>query len=396
MYAKADFMQKIKELLPSYPSIAALYEAGDPRILMQLEAQATMLAMLSGQIETAQNEQFEKSRDSTVLADAAMRGIIRKGKAARVRILASNTGTQPFQIETARTLLDSSGRLWHIATPAVVQAGGTATFEAVQFSTETISHTVTDAGPFYAVEVFHVEVDDRQRVYVRFGYRNVVGVEPDNGSQLTIVVNRTAGDISIEYGSPFSFEYLQSPQESTVELTMDALLSKGENPISMSQLRDLSRYPSVYDENAVYLGEFDFLVRRNFPTLQFLSVWNECAEEQARGASVDNINCLFVACLSEQGTEKTLTQDADEEVDPERIDDDDLTETQKQIKARFRLAFRHRTLPVKSKKRSSKSCSISSAWIRLRLREGNSECSTVGSTTPCARAFPLSRTARLT
>ena len=409
MYAKADFMQKIKELLPSYPSIAALYEAGDPRILMQLEAQATMLAMLSGQIETAQNEQFEKSRDSTVLADAAMRGIIRKGKAARVRILASNTGTQPFQIETARTLLDSSGRLWHIATPAVVQAGGTATFEAVQFSTETISHTVTDAGPFYAVEipaaeddsylytisvsdgsgvfeytdryvnvasgerVFHVEVDDRQRVYVRFGYRNVVGVEPDNGSQLTIVVNRTAGDISIEYGSPFSFEYLQSPQESTVELTMDALLSKGENPISMSQLRDLSRYPSVYDENAVYLGEFDFLVRRNFPTLQFLSVWNECAEEQARGASVDNINCLFVACLSEQGTEKTLTQDADEEVDPERIDDDDLTETQKQIKAKilsaddsYRVKF---FTPVISKIRVTISACVSTSYVASEIKE---------------------------
>jgi hypothetical protein len=63
---------------------------------------------------------------------------------------------------------------------------------------------------------------------------------------------------------------------------MDALLIAGQNPMPMSVLRDLARYPSVYDNNAVFLGEFDFLVRRNFPTLQFLSVWNESAEEQAR------------------------------------------------------------------------------------------------------------------
>jgi hypothetical protein len=45
----------------------------------------------------------------------------------------------------------------------------------------------------------------------------------------------------------------------------------------------------------LYLGEFDFLVRRNYTTLKFLSVWNETMEEDARGANVANINTLFVA-----------------------------------------------------------------------------------------------------
>ena len=83
MYTKADLMKKVEETLPKYPQINVLYKAGDPRIRQNLEAMAAMLAMLSAQVETSQNEAFQKSRDSTVLADASMRGIVRKGTAAR-------------------------------------------------------------------------------------------------------------------------------------------------------------------------------------------------------------------------------------------------------------------------------------------------------------------------
>ena len=409
MYTKSDFMQKIKELLPTYPTIAALYEAGDPRILQQLEAQATMFAMLSGQIEVAQNEQFEKARDSTVLADAAMRGIIRKGKAARARVLVKNGGTQPYTVETGRTILDSSGRVWQVATPVVVNPGETGSFEACQYRIETIEHTVTEPYPFYAIEIpssdddsylysiavsdrfgsyeyreryvnssageriFHVEADDRQRVYVRFGFENVVGVQPSNGETITLSVLRTFGDITVEYGAPFSFEYLQSPLENDLTLSMDAMLMKGENPITMSQLRDLARYPSVYDENAVFLGEFDYLVRRNFPTLRFLSVWNECAEEIARGASVDNINCLFVACLSATGDEEVLEQTGDDPVAPKMLLEDELTQTQKLIREKilsaddsYRVKF---FTPVIVKIKINITARISTSYVASEIKE---------------------------
>jgi len=260
-------------------------------------------------------------------------------------------------------------------TPATVGAGGQATFEAVQLYTTIITHTVSGSAPFYAIaipaaaddaylcaiavsdasgdyvyrnryvntaageRVFHVEVDDRQQTYVRFGLDGVVGVQPLDGTEITVAVSYTAGAISPAYGSPFSFEYIGSPAEASLDLKMDALLQAGQNPLDMSVLRDLARYPSVYDDNAVFLGEFDYVVRRQFSTLQFLSVWNEALEEQVRGASLDNINALFVACLSSGGGEAVVDEpDPANPVAPTKIAEADLTDTQRSIRAAIQAA----------------------------------------------------------
>lgn len=309
MLTKADYQRAIRDSIASYPTIAPLYQAGDPRIMQHLDAMATMLAMFSAQVEAAHAEAFEKTRDATVLADAAMRGIVRKGKSARVRVRAINTSSSAFTVESGRTLLDSSGLLWRVETPAAVPAGGEATFEASQVRSSTVTHTVSGTEPFYAIEVpapeddsylcaiavsdadgafeyrdryvntapdervFHVEADDRQRTYVRFGFDGVVGVQPKDGAEITLTVFYTSGEVSPAYDSPFSFEYLGSPAESAIELRMDALLIAGQNPMPMSVLRDLARYPSVYDNNAVFLGEFDFLVRRNSATAALPRQW---------------------------------------------------------------------------------------------------------------------------
>lgn len=153
MLTKSDFQQKIRDAISKYPAIAPLYHAGDPRIMQHLDAMATMLAMLSAQVETAQAEPFEKVRDATVLADAAMRGIVRKGKPARVRIRAVNTGNEPFAVESGRTMLDSSGLSWRVETQADVPAEGEATFEVSQTSSITVRHTVNGSEPFYAIPV---------------------------------------------------------------------------------------------------------------------------------------------------------------------------------------------------------------------------------------------------
>lgn len=369
MLTKEDFKAVIKNTLADFPTVQAFYEVGDPRVLQNLEAQAAMLALFSAQVETAQSEQYEKTRNSTVLADAAMRGIVPKGRAARARIKVTNSGTASFTVDIGRTLIDSAGRLWVVETGATALAGGTATFEATQREVKEITHEVSGTCPFYSIEipeaddgsylcrievsdsegvfeyrdryintdpgdrVFHVEADDRQRIYVRFGWVDVVGLQPDDGHEITLNLSYTAGDITVEAGYPFSFEYTQSAAESNVELTMDAQLSRGSNPPSMTVLRDLAKYPSVYRDDAVFLGEFGQLVRKNFPDMQFLSVWNECLEESARGPSVDNINALFVACLSLTGTEKTLEEtDPDTPTAPAEIEEKDLTQTQKEVR----------------------------------------------------------------
>ncbi|MBP9694245.1 MAG: hypothetical protein KBE16_06035, partial [Alphaproteobacteria bacterium] len=65
-----------------------------------------------------------------------------------------------------------------------------------------------------------------------------------------------------------------------------------------------------------------------------MSVWNEAIEEVARGANVDNINTLFVACLSAEGGESVLTETNPlVPVPPVFILDSNLTETQKGIRS---------------------------------------------------------------
>ena len=404
MLTKEDFQNAIQNSLARYPSVQALYEAGDPRIRQHLDAMAAMLSLFSSQLEVAQTEQFEKTRDSTILADAAMRGIVRQGKAARARIHVTNSGKTTFTVESGRTLIDSSGRTWRAETSVAVPAGGSGTFEATQRSVRTMTHTVENSEPFYAIEipteeddsylcgiavsdsdgayeyraryvnaevgerVYHVEADDRQRVYVRFGYEDVVGVQPTDGTVITLQLSIPNGDIEVEYGTPFAFEYTMSAAESVLELTMDAMLSDGEAPISMTVLRDLAKYPSVYRDEAVFLGEFGFLVRRNFPNLQFLSVWNETMEESARGPNVDNVNALFVACLSPDGKEKILEEESSEDpVTPEEIAEGDLTETQQKIRRLIQNAddsYRVRFFtPIVSKIRMKVSATVSTSYI---------------------------------
>lgn len=368
MYTREDFMQKAIDVsLAKYPKMATLIKAGDVRVMQQLQAMATMLEMYSMQLEVAQSEPFEKTRDSTVLADAAMRGLIPKSSPAMIRINLKNDSALEFTIQPGRSLLDAQGRLFRVETPVAVPAGQTGSFIAVQIYSKEFIHTVSGSRPFYAIpidladddsslcglevmdsnglyeyreqytntaadeRVYHVEADERQRVYVRMGQAGVVGFQPIDGTELTIRSHYSMGDIRFEPNSIMVFEVMGSPIESQVEMRFDELVSSGENPPSIIELRELAKYPSVYNHNAVFLGEFDFLVRRNFPGLKFLSVWNEGTEEDVRGMSLDNINAIFVACLDE--VEEVVASP-----DGVTFEQTELTEAQKRIKAKILAA----------------------------------------------------------
>lgn len=371
MLAKADFERAIAQTINRYPDLATRYHAHDPIILQHLEAIATMLAMLAQSIDVAQTEVFEKARDSTVLADAAMRGIVPKAKPARVELVAENGSDTAIRLEVGRQLQDARGRPWVIVAGADVPAAGTAAVQAEQRSRATATYTVTRDEPFHAVPVatkaddgqqlaaitvsdgqgvwtyadhytniaaderiYHVEVDERQRAYVRFGMRGVVGVQPQQGAQLTIQTDYSFGAVTPDLGSPFALASIYQPQDSFLSLSMVAMVEAGQNPISTDVLRLLAQYPSVYNSNAVYLGEFDFLVRRHFASLRFLSVWNEHYEERARGYSLDNVNTLFIACFGEDGHEAIV----DSAAQSRHLHEGDLTSLQTAIRDVVRRA----------------------------------------------------------
>jgi hypothetical protein len=320
--------------LSSFPTVATFVQAGDPRVLAQIKAQAAMLAMLSEQVDVAQYEPFMKARDATVLADASLKGVLPLARACRVQLAVTNGDAAPFVAAAGRRLVDQKGRVYVVDSAVTIAAGATISVACTQRTTRTITHSVSVATPFYRIELaqsesdiylntigvflgaqefayapdwfnvgpddfaYQVESDERRRMWVCMGSQGVVGYGVQPGDSFELRIAECEGLISdLAPASVFSLEYVYTPADGLLKAVLDTVLDTGAAPPSMADLRVMSRYPSIYDHNAVYLGEFDFLLRRYLTGIRFLSVWNEQIEEDARGASVNNINHLFVSGL---------------------------------------------------------------------------------------------------
>lgn len=332
MKTKQDYQQAIAAAISNYPVAAQFYQVRDPRLLAALDAMATMLALLSSEQDVAAMEPFTKARDMTVLADAAVKGVLPFGQAKRVKVKIVNSTTTAFSVVSGRRLLDTQGRMYVVDTGGLIPASDFQYVEALQKSETSFDHTVTVGQPFYRIDVpkpeegrfiasvrvidadsnefeyipdynnvgigdkmFHLETDETQQLYIQFGASGLAGYQPEPGEVFTVTIVETEGDFDIAIGSQFAFEYAVSLYEAGAILTLDAVLDPGALPMDIATLREVTSYPSVYDSSAVFLGNFDFLIRRNLSPFEFLSVWNEHMEESVRGPSVDNINHLFVA-----------------------------------------------------------------------------------------------------
>lgn len=341
MKTKSDFQQAIADSISSFPYASQLYQAQDPTLLAQLDAMASMLAMLSAEQDVAAMEPFTKARDMTVQADAAAKGVLPFGKALRARILVENASSVALPIASGRRLLDTQGRIFTVVLGGTIPASGSDYIEAEQRSGRTLSHTVAASQPFYQIEItapeigyivgvtaadsvgnfdyvpdftnvavgdrmFHLKTDENRILYLQFGATEVVGYQPAAGQVITLTVTDTEGDIDLAVGTKFAFEYATQTNESGAKLTLDQVLSPGSAPMDISTMREVCSYPSIYDSNAVYLANFDFVVRRNLSPFKFLSIWNERREEAARGANVDNINALFISARKTGVDDATL------------------------------------------------------------------------------------------
>lgn len=405
MFTREQFVQKaIDTSTTKYPEMAALIKAKDPRVMQQIEAMATMLEMYSSQLEVAQSEPFDKTRDSTVLADAAMRGLTPKSSPSVVSIQVTNNSSENWEIECGRELIDTSGRSLRVDSPLSLAAGQSGQITATQVYSKEVRHEVSGSRPFYAIPiemadddshlcgirltdsngeyeyrnrytntlagelVYHIESDERRNVHLRLGQRGVVGSQPFDGDILNIVSHYSMGKVDHKVNSLVMLGEVKDAADANVEMRISEVLFEGENPLSMSTLKQLSKYPSVYNRDAVFLGEFDFLVRSNFPDLKFLSVWNEGMEESVRGAHLDSINAIFVSCF--MGNETVLQDNGASSYSPVKITE--LTWVQEQILQKIKMAddsYRvHFYAPVKKPIRTEISATIPTSYDALMVK----------------------------
>lgn len=355
MTTKSEFLAaaSIELTNPQYEKIAALYQAQDPRIVATIGAMAQMLEMYSAQQDLAETEVFIKARDNTVLSDATLKGILPLAKSAKVQVLVTNPSGNSITLSYGRRVLDDKGRVWRIATTLVVAANSIGTLLLEQNELRTIEHTVANDDPFYSItlpsndeglylenirikdtignvdnlyeyapefmnvldgsRVYHLETDEARQVTIRLGAQDgaslVYGFQPPINTVLTIELTETSGKLTIATGASFSLEYSNNIDEDALQMSVTGINSLGSNPLSLPVLRLLSRYNALYDHNAVYLSDFDFLIRRyHGDSINFLSVWNEQVEEQVRGYSVANINKLFISVQAKDALEQSTLE----------------------------------------------------------------------------------------
>lgn len=329
---KEDIRQAAFNALSQFPAVALAVQAGQQRVLAQIGAQVEMLALVVDHTEVSRFEAFTKTRDSTILADATLKGILPVARACRVSVALQNNGPAPFQVVAGRHFLDSKGRLYQADAAVTVPAGQSGQVALTQKDVRTVTHQVVIPQPFYEIQVplsdsvhlsmlgvwkdgieftyspdffnivpaqmaYTVETDELRRLWVRLGDSTRVGYSVAAGDSFDLRITECEGAITdLSTGETFTLEYVLTPADGQVKATLSSVEDAGANPPSMDELRVMARYPAIYDHNAVYLGEFDELLRR-YISPRFLSVWNEQIEESVRGPNKDSINTLFVSGL---------------------------------------------------------------------------------------------------
>ena len=342
---REQFYQAAIDSTSKYPTVAKYVNAGDPRVLAQLSAQSTMLAMVSQQVEVAKFEPFVKVRDGMVLADAALKGVLPLARSCRVVLTATNGHSSPYVLAAGRRLFDPKGRVFEVEAAAAIAPSASVEVKAIQRTSRITGHTVAAPTSFYRIQVpapttdvylaslelwkgssqfwyspdfanveanefaFQVEVDEQRRMFVCLGMRDVVGYGVLAGDTFELRIGECEGAITdLGQGDTFTLEYVYTEADGLLEANLKGVTDTGAAPVTMDELRVMSRYPSIYDTNAVFLGEFDFLLRRHITPVVFLAVWNEQLEEAVRGPSAKNINGQFFAGLIDGMTQAAFEE----------------------------------------------------------------------------------------
>lgn len=344
MLSVEDIQQKILVKLQDYPEIYARFMAGDPLIKAQLIAQATMLSLLSQEVERSELEPFLKTRDSTILADASNKGILPIATPCQCHVEFKNDSEKHLTIQAGRMLEDSYGRGWRLLENANIAPNSVTRVKVEQSIIKQMSYTATVTEPFqqifveldddmYLANIYiydqydyqykykpnwmnivpneyavNLKTDSRQRMIIEFGDSERFGRTLTSNTVVELDILQTYGEIDTNKLKEASLSEKLTADEEELILKFVDVIRLGVNPLTIDQLRLLSSYPN-YDQNAVLLGDFEYRVRAKFANrVLYLSVWNESLQEQYYSADVRNINHLFVAVKAKNASEQSLLE----------------------------------------------------------------------------------------
>lgn len=327
--------------LQDTPEIALRYQNGDPLVVGVLQAMAGMIADQSVDIDLANIEPFTKSNVRTILADAANKGILPVAVPCRHQLDVENKGTESLNISAGRYIEDGQGRVWRLLQTANALPGETAVVQVEQSQIRTINYQAVFTETFLQVELaiqedlhlsglevkddagntytyrsrwmnspageyaYNLVTDSMRKVIVQFGDSERCGTTVQANTVISFSMTETDGKIDTSQLREASLQEVASAKETKVRLkfTEGGLVRAGNDPLSIEQLRLLSSYPQ-HDESAVFLGEFDYNVRKAFMSrCAYLTVWNEATHDKYFSANLDDMNHLQTAFVANDPNE---------------------------------------------------------------------------------------------
>lgn len=333
--------------LQEYPEIYARYTAGDPTVTAPINAMQHIMAEIGREVEVSEVEPFIKSREATILADASNKGILPIGTPFQHKVAIRNRGNSRIVLQAGRVFEDGQGRPWRLLQNADIAPGESVEVLAEQSQVRTINKTVIESIPFnqFPIEIeedmalvslmiedqdknsyrlavgwmntlageyaFTVKTNTLREIILEFGDSARFGRTLEANTSLNIIMVETYGEIDKASLKEAMLQELNNADEGKLQInfTDAGVVRMGANPLSIEQMRVLASYPT-YDDNAVFLGNFDFLIRKKFLSrCHYINVWNEMIHEQYYGANINNINHLFVTVVPKHAAEYELICD---------------------------------------------------------------------------------------
>ena len=343
MLTQADFEARIVAVLDDY-EILERYNAQDPIVLRFLRSIAAFLSLFSQEVDISEIEPFIKTRDRSIIADATNKGILPIGMPTQHVLEVLNRSANSITLSQGRMIEDNSGsRPWRLLQSVTVNAGETGEVLVEQSEYREVQYTVQSTENFHRVELqlrddlslagitvrdnsnqayqlkkrwmnvepleyaFNLTTDSLRRIFIEFGDDERAGRTAQVNLVFTFGILETYGDVDVSRLKDASLLDVLTTDETkvSVRFKQGGIVRQGADPLNISQLRVLATYPALYDENAVFLGNFDYSVRQKFMArCHYIAVWNENEQDRYYGVTYQDINHLHIAVVAKNNAEQ--------------------------------------------------------------------------------------------
>ena len=347
---RRKILSSIDSHLNDYPEVAERWRAGDPTVRAMMTSIVETVLWLSRDNAVNITEPFIKSKQSTIIADAINKGILPVATPCQHMLTIENNGSEKVSLSQGRLIEDGTGRQWRLMSSITLAEGETKKVLAEQSTINYIETTIPVSESFYRLDisttdgayfsglsvvnatlgvtyqytpkfmnagvgqsVYTLQSHNLEDITIVFGDSERAGATVQAGDTFEIAITQSYGYVDQTSLSSAALSEIYATEESKLNMYFKAgeLVRAGADPLSVAQMRLLASYPSMYDHNAVFMGNFDFLVRKHFmQRFDYMAIWNETINEKHYGASLDAINHLFLTVVAKNKIEqKALVED---------------------------------------------------------------------------------------